>query len=141
VARAKEIGEQLGGGEKLTVSLVRASEDGVEAIAVTVNNEKAYEALRTGAVKLAENEFLGLPPMKLKTWLRNYWGNVNLHAEELGIRTMKALGRTAGEVATSRPGCEKCQHIIGALNGIFKNEWVHLNPKPNEVIRPAPNWR
>jgi len=139
VARAKEIRDALGAGEKVTVSVARGTVDGKETVVITVNDVKAYKALQSGAVKLNDNERLGIPPTKIDTWLRARWGNKNVHAEELGIRTLRGLGAKSGEVATSRPGCWRCQHTMGALNGIFDENWVHLNPDPT-IQRHQPGW-
>jgi len=125
----------------VTVAVTEAEVNGTARRAVTVNDLKAYEALEKGTVPLAEGEFLGLKPTRSRTWLRRLWGNVNVHAEELGIKTLKEMGAKGGSTATSRAGCWRCQNIIKTLNGMFGNEWTHLNPDPNVVVRPDPGWR
>ena len=141
VARAKEIDAALGGGRQTTVAVSRAVIDGTTYTVVTVNDKRAYGLLARKVVPLAEHEILGDAPTKLFTRLRRYWNNTNLHAEELGIRTLKRMGATSGEVATSRLGCDRCQNIIKTLNGITGDQWTHLNPDPNVIIRPNPRWR
>src|SRR4051794_10985944 len=79
VTRAAEIHGALGGGQRVTVAISRSVIDGVTHTVVTVNDARAYRLLQQKAVSLAEQEILGDAPKVLRTWLRRYWNNQNLH--------------------------------------------------------------
>jgi RHS repeat-associated protein len=143
IARAAEIHLALAqhmsvwSAERTTVAVTRATIDGVTHTVVTVNNRKAHQLMQTGIVQIAEHEMLGQAPTRYQTWYRLIWRFTNAHAEDLGIRTLKRMGATGGETATAPwRGCFRCQMMIDRLNGVFENEWVHLNPDPDVVLRP-----
>lgn len=139
VARSREVHTSLADHmnpkalEKTTVAAGRATASNQTVIAV--NNAKAYELLKNGTVELLPGEILAGPPTKLRTWLRGIWGFENMHAEDVLLRYFGKQGVRGGIMASSRPGCDKCQSMINGLNGMFKTDWVHLNPDPNAVIR------
>ena len=142
VARAAEIHSaiaphmSLWAAERTTVAVTRAMIDGVSKTIVTVNNRKGYQLLQQGIGQVAQHE-LGQAPSRLNTWFRQIWNFKNLHAEELGIRTLKRMGATGGETATAPwRGCFRCQMMIDRLNGMFGESWKHLNPAADVVLRP-----
>ncbi|MEV8376007.1 SpvB/TcaC N-terminal domain-containing protein [Kribbella sp. NPDC056861] len=124
---AQKIAVAVGEGEGLTV--------------VTVNNRAAYNLIVNKTVNLAEHEVLGIAPYKRYNFLRSYWGFQNLHAEELLVKSFQLVEVHGGQMATSLPGCWRCQSILNALNGMFRHYWTHLNPKAGEVLRGQPGFR
>jgi RHS repeat-associated protein len=147
VARAREIHSGLAehmslwAAEKTVVAVSRATIGETTHTAITVNSRSAFRLLEEGTVSLPGYETLGMAPSRLSTRFRRYWGFPNLHAEDLGIRTLKKMGAMGGETATSIPGCWRCQTQINALNGMFGNSWTHLNPDLNVVLRGMTGFR